>query len=215
MNVFQEPEVAKNYDAYYQTELGREVDRIEKEMISELIADLPRASLLDLGCGTGHWSGYFEKEGFSVTGVDASEAMLRYAEQRELAADLLKAPAEALPFAGGSFDAIATIAMLEFVDSREKVVQEMYRVLKPGGHLIVGALNLDSAIGKNQKMDPVFEHANLFREEELSGAFQPFEILSLKRGVYLDDQFALVPPEKGVPDLAPAFFGLLLQKTDV
>jgi SAM-dependent methyltransferase len=49
----------------------------------------------------------------------------------------IKSPLHAIPVADGHFDAILCIAVLEHVENPEEVLAEMYRVLKPGGHLII------------------------------------------------------------------------------
>ena len=54
MNVYIKDTVAGEYDAYYSTPQGREVDNIEKKIISGLMKDIPAGELLELGCGTAH-----------------------------------------------------------------------------------------------------------------------------------------------------------------
>jgi len=60
--------------------------------------------MLELGCGTGHWTQFFCEEGFQVTGVDESEAMLERARAKNIAgARFLQADAGNLPFRDQSF----------------------------------------------------------------------------------------------------------------
>jgi len=59
MNIFISDAVAQNYDAYYQTKSGRTIDQIEKETIANFLENIPRQAMLELGCGTGHWSEFF------------------------------------------------------------------------------------------------------------------------------------------------------------
>jgi tellurite methyltransferase len=102
-----------------------------------------RRSLLDAGCGGGRNLPYFLRRGFVVYGVDQDERAV--AAARRLAADL--APAlpgdnfrtgelDALPWPDLQVDAVVCSAVLHFArDTRhfDTMLQELWRVLKPGG----------------------------------------------------------------------------------
>ncbi|MFW5886969.1 MAG: class I SAM-dependent methyltransferase, partial [Bacteroidota bacterium] len=148
MNIFQKTKIAQDYDDYYLTDFGKQVDRIEKEMISGLLNEIPKGEMIDLGCGTGHWTHFFTEKGFRVKAVDASEAMLNIARNKKINADFIQADSEDLPFEDESQSLIASIAMLEFVENREKAIKEIYRILKTGGWFILGGLNADSVPGR-------------------------------------------------------------------
>jgi len=76
-----------------------------------------RGDMLELVCGTGHWTTFFCEEGFRVTAVDTSEAMLSEAKKKDIGcATFLHADAANLPFADESFSVVASITMLEFVE---------------------------------------------------------------------------------------------------
>ncbi|MGM0622223.1 MAG: class I SAM-dependent methyltransferase, partial [Bacteroidota bacterium] len=127
-NVFLTPEVASEYDAYYQTETGKTVDNIEKEIVSANLKKLPKTNWLELGCGTGHWTKFFNEGGFQITAVDNSEAMLKIARSKNLEnVQFLNADATRLPFPDARFSGIVSITMLEFVDDLEKVLNEIDR----------------------------------------------------------------------------------------
>ena len=212
MNVFLKKDVADNYDSYYQTEFGGKVDAIEKEIISELLKEIPKEKMLELGCGTGHWTEVFIDQGSKVTGIDISEAMLSIARCKNLDADLRMANSESLPFEGESFDSIASITMLEFVESQDKAIQEMFRVLKPNGHLIMGFLNADSQIGINKDKDETFKNANLLKVSEIESKFKQFNILHMKQGVYLNEDFVILDNSNKINNTPPVFIGALFQK---
>lgn len=212
MNVFLKKDVADNYDSYYQTEFGGKVDAIEKEIISELLKEIPKEKMLELGCGTGHWTEVFIDQGFKVTGIDISEAMLSIARGKNLDAELRMANSESLPFVGESFDSIASITMLEFIENQEKAIHEMFRVLKPGGYLIMGFLNADSQIGINKDNDETFKNANLLKISDIESKFKQFNIVQLKEGVYLNQDFAVLDNSNKINNTPPVFIGALFQK---
>src|ERR1700745_99788 len=67
------------------------------------LLDDPPGTLLDVGCGTGAYAAGLAARGWNVTGVDASEDMLRRARSKGM--DAVLADAAALPFEDASFDA--------------------------------------------------------------------------------------------------------------
>lgn len=91
-------------------------------------------SLLDVGCGTGAQTVAFRDGGWEVTGVDASEDMLRRARDRGL--DVVQADASALPFEEATFDAAVSLWTHTDVDDFPAAVREVARVLRPGGPFV-------------------------------------------------------------------------------
>jgi len=146
--------IAHRYDAWYRTPRGTMYDRLERAAVDRLLPAAPHGGkLLEVGCGTGHWSEYFARKGFAVTGVDISERMIAVARQRNIPSGTFEvADAERLPFVSGSFDVVAAITVLEFTADPAQVVCEMTRcVKKAGGTLIVGVLNRLSGYNQSRK----------------------------------------------------------------
>ena len=171
--------IANRYDAWYQAPRGAMYDRLEKRAIDRL---LPPASnggkLLEVGCGTGHWSRYFSSRGFEVTGVDISERMIAAAQRKNIAGGTFEvADAERLPFADETFDVAGAITTLEFVGDSARAVAEMARcVKKMGGTLIVGALNSLSAYNQSRKrrIASMYASARLLSPGDLRDLLKPF-----------------------------------------
>jgi len=96
--------------------------------------------LLDVGCGTGVLCREALKavgaDG-SVTGIDLSESMLGVAAVASPGARLHQGDATEIPCADESFDVVTSAFMLMFVPDQMKALAEMWRVLRPGGRLIV------------------------------------------------------------------------------
>jgi ubiquinone/menaquinone biosynthesis C-methylase UbiE len=170
--------IASRYDAWYRTPRGVMYDRLEKKTIDRL---LPPASsggrLLEVGCGTGHWSEYFLQRGFEVRGVDVSESMVAIARRREIAVNFGVADAMQLPFVDESFDVAAAITVLEFAADAPTVVSEMARcVRKNGGTLIIGALNRLSANNqrKQRQANSMYASARMLSPSEMDALLTPF-----------------------------------------
>lgn len=96
------------------------------------------SAALDAGCGTGFQAVVLEELGYRTHGVDASAALLAVAQRRLPAAALVHGRLEALPYADGSFDAIACCgSTLSFVAEPAAAVNELGRVLRAGGRLLL------------------------------------------------------------------------------
>jgi ubiquinone/menaquinone biosynthesis C-methylase UbiE len=213
MNIFTKQNIAEAYDAYYQTEFGKKVDQIEKQMVSSLLQQLRCRTILELGCGTGHWTEYFIQQGFQVTGIDNAQSMLSIAKTKNLPTDFICADAEDLPFAPKSQSMVASITMLEFVDHPKLVAAEIDRILQPGGWLLLGSLNKRSALGENQEQDEVFRHANLFELEQIPKYFSTFTQIAQQCGIHLNNQYEILDGSPATSDVEPVFIATLFQKT--
>ncbi len=99
-----------------------------------------RGDVLEIAIGTGANLPYYP-EGVRLTGVELSAAMLEVAQVRArglgIEADLRVGDAQVLEFADESFDtAVFTLSLCTIPDDR-KAVAEAYRVLRPGGRLLL------------------------------------------------------------------------------
>jgi tocopherol O-methyltransferase len=101
-------------------------------------------NILDVGCGIGGSSLYLaEKFGAKVTGITLSPIQANRAQERAQAAglaaktDFQVANALDMPFADNSFDLVWSLESGEHMPDKAKFLQECYRVLKPGGKLML------------------------------------------------------------------------------
>jgi|GEM_PF-2830661 ubiquinone/menaquinone biosynthesis C-methylase UbiE len=95
--------------------------------------------LADVGCGTGRYFKDLARLGYKITGCDYSWNLLRQAKNQE-AGGVLQAAAEHLPYGANIFDAVISIGVLQTVIDYEKGMDELHRILKPGGLLIMSTL---------------------------------------------------------------------------
>ena len=103
--------------------------RWRRSLVSRV--DAPRgASVLDVATGTGLVARALAARGYRVVGLDASERMLR---SGEVAGPRVAALAEGLPFADGGFAALTFTYLLRYVDDPAATMQELARVVAPGG----------------------------------------------------------------------------------
>lgn len=96
--------------------IGATTERLERELILELVGDVSGCRILDIGCGGGEFAVELWKRGAIVVGVDASAAMIDSAKARAIQnnADVSfeVAMAEHLPFAPEQFDVVMAITIL-------------------------------------------------------------------------------------------------------
>lgn len=94
-----------------------------------------KVSFLDIGCGAGFLTNHLARCGHRVTGIDLSEKSLDVAKASDRTSSVQYLPANAysLPFAAGSFDAVAALDILEHVEEPHLLIAEASRVLKKGG----------------------------------------------------------------------------------
>jgi SAM-dependent methyltransferase len=99
------------------------------------LAGAPGQRLADIGGGTGNYALAFKEDGWTPVVIDRSAEMLAHAAGKRL--EIIRADAEQLPFAAGSFDAAMLVSMLHHVERPGQALAEARRVLRPGGRLAV------------------------------------------------------------------------------
>ena len=146
--------IATTYDIVNKiSSLG--LDSYWRNKIIQSIQNTNAQQVLDIACGTGvvSWTLY-RKLHLEVTGLDLSAQMLKEAEKKRARYSIPNSPAplfiegcaELLPFANQSFDAVTITFGVRNFENRTKAFQQIYRVLRPNGHLLI----LDFATPKNR-----------------------------------------------------------------
>ena len=131
--------------------------------------------VLDVACGTGVLARHLVDRvhpGGKVVGLDVNENMLVLGRQVAPEVEWHHGPAEALPFADESFDAVVSQFGLMFFDDREQALREMVRVLRPQGRLVVAVwASLEQAPGYKAMADLL---ARLFGREVAAALHAPY-----------------------------------------
>lgn len=128
----------------------------EQTVRSRTVLDLLSANrgekILDIGCGNARDIVHILEKGAQVIGVDISEGMV-FEAQQELAklgfGDVLLKVGDAtrLDFSDGEFDKVLCSEVIEHIPEADKALSEMWRVLKPGGLLVLSTPNPKSWYG--------------------------------------------------------------------
>lgn len=153
------------------------LQRYMGQVMLDQVAGLPDTGgatsvALDLGCGTGWFSGELgaRSNAGQTLGADLAPGMLEFARST-CSADLqwLAADAEALPLADNSVDLIFSNLMIQWSESPWRVLSECRRVLRPGGQLLVSTL-LEGTLAELEEAwrqaDPDHQHVNRFDSAE-------------------------------------------------
>jgi ubiquinone/menaquinone biosynthesis C-methylase UbiE len=119
--------------------------------------------VLEVGCGAAVDLARFAKGGAICTGVDLAGSAIELAranfQQQGLSADFRVANAEALPFADESFDLVYAHGVVQYTADPPRLVNEVHRVLKPGGEAIFQVYNRVSWLNALSKLMKVpLEH---------------------------------------------------------
>jgi len=150
----------KKYDKWY--------DKNRFAYLSELKAIrkvLPKAGKgLEIGVGTARFAAPLGVE----VGIDPARNMIAIAKKRGIDARL--GSGECLPFGNSTFDYVAIIITICFVQDPQKVIKEAIRVLKKKGRIIIGIIDRDSFLGKfyQGKRSIFYRKANFFSVREIA-----------------------------------------------
>lgn len=136
-----------------------QIYRLRQSRVLAMVGAVARSasSAVDVGAGAGHLAVAMADRRLDVVAVDTSDAMVRRTRENAVAAgveDRVRAVAsdgECLGLSDGSFDIVVGVGLLPWVERPERVLAEMVRVAKPGGHII---LTLDNSRGVARVLDP-------------------------------------------------------------
>ena len=123
--------------------------------------------LLEIGCGGGLLLRDALASGAVVTGLDHSEDMVALARARAPGATVILGSAERLPFADGSFDAVAMSVVFFFLDDPVGVLRSCCRVLVPGGRIAVFT-TAPELRGTPAAPDPIARFGHFYSDAELA-----------------------------------------------
>lgn len=116
----------------------------DRPAVLEVLGDVQGLSVLDAGCGPGFYTRALLDRGAVVTAFDPSPAFVNLTRERTGAgADVRQLDLEhpLLGLEGDSFDRIVLALVIHHVSNRQQALSELYRVLKPGGRLILSTIH--------------------------------------------------------------------------
>jgi SAM-dependent methyltransferase len=180
--------LAPGYDAWYETPLRAFVLGVELAALVGLAGEFVSRYVLEVGCGTRRFGRAFAERGARVTGVGLSRAMLSEVGMDEKGRpNLCQAGAGRLTFQPSSFGLVLAVTLLESVPDPRGVLGEMWRVLRPGGRLLVGALNARSpwALARHRSALEPFARARFFSPPDFRDMLGCFGRVTWRGAVFI------------------------------
>ena len=164
----------KYHELFYNEMKEKEYDR---NLLDSFSRNFKKGNLiLDAGCGpSAHIGRYIFDKGITVIGVDISDKCVKLAKQNNPSMKFMRQDMTELKFGNNTFEGI--VSYYSIIDTPKKYVHkifsEFYRVLKPGGYLLVVAKAgsregyIQDLLGIKTKI-----YLTLFSEREISGYFK-------------------------------------------
>lgn len=129
-------EVALHYDRTNDVlSMGNSV--LWRMAVTRAIDPKPGERILDIAAGTGTSSAALARTGATVTAADFSAGMIGVGRQRHPEIEFVQADAMNLPFGDGEFDVVTISFGLRNIEDPRAALAEMFRVLRPGGRLLI------------------------------------------------------------------------------
>lgn len=169
-NIFDEwPE---KYNQWFETPIGKLVKKYESTLVLEMLEPVKGEKILDAGCGTGIFSDDVLEAGARVVGLELSMPMLLGASKKRMDYPfyLVQGDMRTLPFDENTFDKTVSVTAIEFIEDARGTINELFRVTRPGGCIVVATLNRLSPWASRRfeaakKGHPIFKHV-FFRSPE-------------------------------------------------
>lgn len=167
--------VAREYANRFADELTHKP--LDRELLSRFASEVRgRGKVYDLGCGPGRTTAFLHAEGLQVQGLDLSADLLREARQRHPDVEFEQGDMLALPLADTSLAGIVAFYAIVHLGPAvlRRVLEEMYRVLQPGGRLLLafhigeGSIHVDEFLGHSVSLDFF-----LFKPEDVANELIP------------------------------------------
>lgn len=114
----------------------KHIDNLER-----IIGSLRGKKILDVGAGKGDFLMACVERGYGAVGIELNPDKIKIAREKSSVIQIIEGVAEHMPFADTSFDFINVGEVIEHVRDPKMVLQEIYRVLKPGGKVYISVHN--------------------------------------------------------------------------
>ena len=171
-------ELEASYDRVaeqYADEFFRELETkpFDRELLDAFAESVRgRGEVCEIGCGPGHIARYLRDRGATMSGIDLSREMVKSAQRLNPDISFQQGNMLALNLPNSSLAAIVSFYAIIHIE-RDKVtraLQEMNRVLQPGGSLLISFHGGEGVLHRDEWYDkPISIEVTLFGSDEMSG----------------------------------------------
>jgi len=140
-------------------------------LLTSAIDESGRCRVVDMGCGTGHFLLALQRrlgDRAELSGLDFSNAAITRARTVVTAASFTVADAYRMPFPDHAFDLVTCVETLEHLKKPRVALDEMARICKPGGHLVITV--------PDATMDDWWWHVNFWTAGSLKEFLSPLDV---------------------------------------
>jgi ubiquinone/menaquinone biosynthesis C-methylase UbiE len=156
---------APRYAGWYTTPRGQRAEQAERALLAWLLQPFPQAqSVLEVGCGTGHFTAWLASQGLRVVGLDRAPAMVAEMRRRYPEIPGLMGDAHRLPVRDRAVDLVVFVTTLEFLEAPIAALAEAMRVARQG--LLMVVLNRCSLGGLSRRWGRQAHHALLGQAQD-------------------------------------------------
>ena len=206
------------YEAWYQTARGSWIAGHEFDLMMRLLGPSDGATLLDVGCGTGHFSRRFAAAGLRVVGLDPDPAMLEHARGLGGGVSYLPGTGTGLSFGDNAYDYVTAVTSLCFIADPERALREMWRVARC--EMLLGLLNRHSLLYRQKRGHGAYRGARWDTSAEVrrwARQLEPAPRVTTRSAIFMPGGGAFARTTEAVlPSVLPwgAFLAMVLRKSD-
>ena len=113
----------------------------EEPVVKSILKEIPLGRTLDAACGTGRYAEFLYSLGHKVTGVDLSTEILKKAKAYNQHINFIKGNLTSLPLDDSEFDLTICALAISHYPNITKILSELKRVTRPGGHIILSDIH--------------------------------------------------------------------------
>lgn len=178
--------------------------RLQQQVALDALQWLPaqQNTILDLGCGPGWLHPQLATYCQQLFALDFSEGMLQHAAQQNIAARYIQADAADVPLNANSIDAVFSSLMLQWCAQPELVLNEVNRILVPGGTAVIATLvagtlaELQQAFAQLDNAQHIHQFLPLTKLQQLIDAQEQtqttWQLIPQRYPLFYPDVFALL-----------------------
>jgi ubiquinone/menaquinone biosynthesis C-methylase UbiE len=157
----------------------------KERVVSEFLKPDIGHRVLEMGCGSAYFasvmSAAFPKTKFEYVGIDMADASLEYARHYVgPRGELVKGSVMEMPFSDNSFNDVLYLDVIEHVADDRKSVEEAFRVLEPGGRLVISTPNAGAPLTDTFFCEYMHDHGHMANER---AGYKAPELSNLLRSV--------------------------------
>lgn len=157
------------------------------------------AEILDIGCGNGKYMNY--RDDINIKGIDISTNLIEICKKKGF--DVIKAPMTDIPFTDNKFDGIICIASYHHLNNdndRKKTLDEIYRILKPGGIAFIEVWGVIQTSPINKNAENFTKNANLVKWTSVKTGQIFYRYYNIYSEGELDNEIKKLKPEFNIID---------------